>query len=542
MVNRKCNTVTIYGLDNEGYYAVPVKAMICSTGRSGHRTPLFDTTLTGWTKRWCYMVDGSYGQYATQISGNYLFHSVCYTASRSDRLINYEYNDLGDYASLGCVRLQVADAKWIYDNCGAGTRVTVYDGDDPGPLGKPAKKVASLPNGTGWEPTDPASGNPWKTVTPAVFSSSKGRGTVSGGGTILSGKTATVTAYPAGGYQLEGWYTTQGKLLSRDLKYSFLVTETITVAAKFKALPRYTVTVAASRSGSASGAGSYITGSEVTLIADEENGAAFQGCIYGNLCSENAEYKFTAQRDRTLYAVFAGDRFVDIPAGAWYTDSAMEAADRGIITGVTSVTFCPYMTLTRAMAVTMLARLSGEDLSQYDAAPFQDVKQGAWYSAAVNWGYASGIVKGREAGLFMPDADVTRAEFFTMLGRYLDPGAPEPPVEEETTETPPEAPETPPEAPETPPETPLAPEVVLPFADREEIPDYALESVIRLYQQGLVKGYDDGRLYPRKNLSRSEATALLVRTARYLEEQAEQEEVLLDSSLWLSKALYLTRT
>ena len=68
---------------------------------------------------------------------------------------------LGSAASRGCVRLQTEDAKWIYDNCAAGTRVTIYDSDDPGPLGKPERLVDAVPEDCGWDPTDPRPENPW---------------------------------------------------------------------------------------------------------------------------------------------------------------------------------------------------------------------------------------------------------------------------------------------------------------------------------------------------------------------------------------------
>ena len=77
MVNRAQSTVTVYELDGEGYYTVPVKAMVCSTGREGYATPTGTFTIGGrWT--WVHMFDDSYGQYCTQIKGNILFHSVCY--------------------------------------------------------------------------------------------------------------------------------------------------------------------------------------------------------------------------------------------------------------------------------------------------------------------------------------------------------------------------------------------------------------------------------------------------------------------------------
>lgn len=166
MVNRAQNTVTVYGLDEEGCYTVPVKAMVCSTGRKGHATPLGTYSITGKKRNWNLMFDGSYGQYSTQFYGNFLFHSVCYSKADPSTLLTEEYNMLGDVASLGCVRLQTADAKWIFDNCAAGTKVTVYDGTDPGPLGKPEKAVAYIPPelDIGWDPTDPREDNPWNQI------------------------------------------------------------------------------------------------------------------------------------------------------------------------------------------------------------------------------------------------------------------------------------------------------------------------------------------------------------------------------------------
>ena len=61
MVNRSMNTVTVYGLDEAGYYTVPVKAMVCSVGRSGSITPRGNFSV-GSKRAWCHMVDGSYGQ------------------------------------------------------------------------------------------------------------------------------------------------------------------------------------------------------------------------------------------------------------------------------------------------------------------------------------------------------------------------------------------------------------------------------------------------------------------------------------------------
>ena len=170
MVNRTYCTVTIYGLDENGYYTVPVKAMICSVGRQGHLTPSGTFTI-GRKSTWTLMVGGVYGQYTSQINGSILFHSVCYNKKDPSTLITSMYNGLGAPASLGCVRLQTEDAKWIYDNCATGTKVTVYDGKtSPGALGKPDKLVDNIPSNhpaKGWDPTDPRAENPWHAILAA---------------------------------------------------------------------------------------------------------------------------------------------------------------------------------------------------------------------------------------------------------------------------------------------------------------------------------------------------------------------------------------
>lgn len=64
---------------------------------------------------------------------------------------------------MGCVRLTVEDAKWIYDNCKSGTTVEFYSSEDPGPLGKPeTQKISDNEELRGWDPTDPADDNPWR--------------------------------------------------------------------------------------------------------------------------------------------------------------------------------------------------------------------------------------------------------------------------------------------------------------------------------------------------------------------------------------------
>lgn len=159
-VNRQQNVVTVYKMDDGGNYTIPIKAFICSTG-AYNATPAGVFHISN-KYVWRELNGGVYGQYASRITGGVLFHSVPYVSKNKSTLYWKKYNKLGEQTSMGCVRLTVADAKWIYDNCPSGTAVEVYDSEDPGPLGKPeAVKLDRDDAYKNWDPTDPDENNPW---------------------------------------------------------------------------------------------------------------------------------------------------------------------------------------------------------------------------------------------------------------------------------------------------------------------------------------------------------------------------------------------
>ena len=159
-INRQQNVVTVYKKDDSDNYTIPVRAILCSTG-------LYNATPKGVFQlsnkyTWRELNGGVYGQYASRITGGVLFHSVPYASKNKSTLYWDKYNKLGQQASMGCVRLTVEDAKWIFDNCPSGTTVEVYDSKDPGPLGKPETLKLDKDNANrGWDPTDPDERNPW---------------------------------------------------------------------------------------------------------------------------------------------------------------------------------------------------------------------------------------------------------------------------------------------------------------------------------------------------------------------------------------------
>ncbi len=153
-INKTTCCVTIY--ENN----TPIKAMACSVGLN-NATPN-GTFYTQAKYQWKQLQGGVWGQYSTRITGHYLFHSVYYTSQNKSALKTSAYNKLGSPASAGCVRLTVADAKWIYDNCPVGTKVTIVN-EKTDPLTKPqTMKLTANATYKGWDPTDPDPNNPWK--------------------------------------------------------------------------------------------------------------------------------------------------------------------------------------------------------------------------------------------------------------------------------------------------------------------------------------------------------------------------------------------
>ncbi len=173
-VNKKACVITAY--KRSGKKWVPVRAMLCSPGVASMPTRS-GTYYSSMKRRWLTMtLDGKfydYAQYTCRVYGQVYIHSVWYYAPRRNAQAVAEFNKLGRPASHGCIRVSTADAKWIYDNCAAGTRITIYSSSKPGPLGKPAPTINRSGLAQYWDPTDPLPGNPYFRMRAPKISFSK---------------------------------------------------------------------------------------------------------------------------------------------------------------------------------------------------------------------------------------------------------------------------------------------------------------------------------------------------------------------------------
>ena len=98
---------------------VPWHEWYCTTGAPGMWTPhgQFSAGMKG-----LYFGSGYRCWYYTQISGDYLIHSILYNSD------GYTVRDgrLGYHGSHGCVRLATENAKWVYNNIPYGTKIYIW--------------------------------------------------------------------------------------------------------------------------------------------------------------------------------------------------------------------------------------------------------------------------------------------------------------------------------------------------------------------------------------------------------------------------------
>ena len=154
------------------------------------------------------------------------------------------------------------------------------------------------------------------------------------------------------------------------------------------------------------------------LTVTDQNGTELQLTDKGN-----GIFTFTMPASEvTVKATFMEDNsmlnfFVDVPAGDYYYDAVLWAAENGITGGVDDTHFAPTATCTRAQAVTFLWRAAGSPAPESSVNPFADVAEGSYYYDAVLWAVEQGITKGTSDTTFSPNANCTRAQIVTFLWR-----------------------------------------------------------------------------------------------------------------------------
>ena len=144
------------------------------------------------------------------------------------------------------------------------------------------------------------------------------------------------------------------------------------------------------------------------------------------------------------------------------------------IKGYPDGTFRPQANVTRAEAAQMFATLlnGGANFGTSSATRFSDASDD-WFSKAVNYVVAKGLISGYPDGTFKPNESITRAEFAQMISGY---------VKNEKKST----------------------------TDFQDVKDHwAKDAIDKLYGNKNVSGYPDGSFKPNAKITRAEAVTIL---------------------------------
>ena len=96
--------------------------------------------------------------------------------------------------------------------------------------------------------------------------------------------------------------------------------------------------------------------------------------------------------------------------------------NNGYMNGVSATRFDPDGSVTRAQLVTILYRIAGSPSVNGLTNQFADVSHGTWYTDAVIWAAAKGIVTGTTKDTFAPNSKCTRGQIVCFLQRWMQQG------------------------------------------------------------------------------------------------------------------------
>lgn len=113
-----------------------------------------------------------------------------------------------------------------------------------------------------------------------------------------------------------------------------------------------------------------------------------------------------------------GFPFTDVLEDAWYREAVEFVYEHGLMNGMDKTSFQPNGTMTRGMLVTVLYRMDGSPaVTDEQRAAFDDIA-GQYYTSAIAWAKANGIVKGITDNEFRPNDEVTREQAVAIFYRY----------------------------------------------------------------------------------------------------------------------------
>ena len=173
----------------------------------------------------------------------------------------------------------------------------------------------------------------------------------------------------------------------------------------------------------------------------------------------------------TVKLVDSSKKFADVPGSYWAADTIAFVTSRELFAGTTADTFAPDTAMSRAMIVTVLARLEGVDTATGDT----------WYEAGRQWAMASGVSDGTNM-----EQGLSRQQLATMLWRYAQAKGYDVSIGEDTN--------------------------ILSYTDALDVAEYAIPAMQWAVGAGIINGTGDGStLTPQGPATRAQVATMLMR-------------------------------
>lgn len=204
-----------------------------------------------------------------------------------------------------------------------------------------------------------------------------------------------------------------------------------------------------------------------------------------------------------VYIAVKGDpnKYTDI-ANHWAYDSICNVIQKGYFKGITDNKFEPETDMSRAMLVTVLWRLTGDEIKTTKVVDgvtktypkyvnmFWDMKDDDWYTDYVSWANKNDIIDGYSKREFRPDESVTREQLAVILYNYLKNY----------------------KLVRTFDAMKINEKVV--FTDEANISEWAKDKVSMMQQIGLLEGRNDGSFDPKATVTRAEIATVIERLVK----------------------------
>jgi len=197
-------------------------------------------------------------------------------------------------------------------------------------------------------------------------------------------------------------------------------------------------------------------------------------------------YAVLNSMSNSIYGLIKNEKSFNDVSTHWAESSINNLASRLVINGADEQRFLPDTEITRAEFMAIMIRALGLS-SANKTFHFRDITEEAWYHQAVQIGYSYGLVDGYSDGSFKPNEKITRQEAMMILSRAMMLVK----LNKEIDNT-------------------KQQELINNFTDSELLASWARQAAGLAIEIGLIGGYK-GELHPLQNITRAETAAIIQR-------------------------------